>query len=114
MEDQEVKQAVLASTEVLRAAGIRTVSISYSGMGDEGKTEEPQLEGTAGEPVALNGSEDFDLVTIGGLLELFVPESYADNDGGWGTVTFDVESGKIRVEHNWYETVSHAAEPREI
>jgi hypothetical protein len=31
-----------------------------------------------------------------------------------GTVTFDAQSQKIVVHHNWYETVSNPDEPREI
>ena len=115
MEEQEIKQAVLKFTKALSGAGIRVVSVSYSGCGDEGRTEAPQLEGVGGEPIEernLGGSLDLD--ALGSLLASFVPEGYENDEGGWGTITFDVQSGMIRVEHNWYEPVSHTERPREI
>src|SRR5438105_284333 len=114
-EEQEAKQELLKFTEVLKNAGIRAVSVTYSGCGDQGRTEAPQLEGAAGNPIDVSdagGTLDFDV--LGDQLAKFVPEGYENDEGGWGTITFDVESGKIRVEHNWYETVSHAEDPREI
>lgn len=44
----------------------------------------------------------------------FAPEGYEDGEGGFGTITFDLETRLIRVEHNWYETVSHPDKFREI
>ena len=57
---------------------------------------------------------DLDTQKLGDLLERFAPEGYEDGEGGHGTITFDVQTGKIRVEHNWYEIVSNPADPREI
>ena len=115
MEEQEAKQAVITFTDALRDAHIHSVTVSYSGCGDEGRTEEPQFEGADGKPVERPSvPEGFDLHTLGGLLANFIPEGYGNDEGGWGTITFDVQSGKIRVEHNWYEMVSHANNPREI
>ena len=115
MEEQEAKQELLKFTEVLRGAGIRAVSVTYSGCGDEGHTEAPQFEGAEGKPIEeKEACGSFDLDALGDLLATFVPEGYQDNEGGWGTITFDVQSAKICVEHNWYETVSHAEDPREV
>jgi len=115
MEEQGAKQELLKLTEVLRVAGIRAVSVTYSGCGDEGHTEAPQFEGAEGKPTEeKDAGGSLDLDALGDLLATFVPEGYQDNEGGWGTITFDVQSGKVRVEHNWYETVSHAEDPREI
>ena len=115
MEEQEVKQAVIAFSDALRDAGIHTVTVSYNGYGDEGRAEAPQLEGADGKPVETPSvPQGFVLDTLGGLLANLAPEGYGNDEGGWGTITFDVQSGKIRVEHNWYETVSHAIDPREI
>jgi hypothetical protein len=115
MEEQETKQEVLKFTEALRNAGISSVCVSYSGCGDEGQTEAPQCEGPDGKALELRiPSKGFDLDALGDLLGTFVPDGYANDEGGWGTISFDVQGGKIRVEHNWYETVSHAVDPREI
>jgi len=36
--------------------------------------------------------------------KVFAPEGYEDGEGGHGTITFDLSTVKIRVEHNWYES----------
>jgi hypothetical protein len=112
---QEKKKAVLEFAADLRAAGVAKVSVSYSGDGDEGRAEPPQLQDAAGNPIEDSRlPSGLDLRTLADLLESFAPEGYEDGEGGQGTVTFDGETGKIRVEHNWYEVVSNPAEPREI
>ena len=113
--DRERKAEVLKFSDRLRAAAVAKVTVSYYGDGDEGRAEPPQFQDVAGNPMQESGLPgDLDLQTLGDLLEGFAPEGYEDNDGGFGTITFDLETLLIRVEHNWYETVSHAAEPREI
>ena len=113
--DQERKNAVLKFSGDLRAAAVAKVTVSYYGDGDEGRAEPPQLQDAAGNPVEDScPPNDLDLCTLGDLLESFAPEGYEDGEGGHGTVTFDMRTGKIRVEHNWYELVSNPAEPREI
>ena len=113
--DQERKAEVLKFSDGLRAARVATVSVSYYGDGDEGRAEPPQFQDTAGNPIEESRlPTDLNLQTLGDLLEGFAPEGYEDGDGGFGTITFDLETLLIRVEHNWYETVSHPDEPREI
>ena len=51
--------------------------------------------------------------TLGNLLEDFAADGYEDADGGFGTVTFHLETLTIRVECSWHETVSHPDGPRE-
>jgi hypothetical protein len=55
MRDQEAKQEVLKFTEALGNAGVRTGSVSYSGCGDEGRTEAPQFESAEGKPIGGGG-----------------------------------------------------------
>lgn len=113
--DQERKAEVLKFADGLRAAGVARVSISYYGDGDEGRAEPPQLQDAAENPVEESHQPaNLNIQTLGDLLEGFAPEGYEDGDGGFGTVTFDLHTLTIRVEHNWYETVSHADDPREI
>jgi hypothetical protein len=113
--DQVKKAEVLKFVDGLRAAGVSKVTISYYGDGDEGRAESPQFQDAAGNPFAkLHLAVDFDLQKLADLLESFAPEGYEDGDGGFGSITFDLKTQLIRVEHNWYETVSHADEPREI
>jgi hypothetical protein len=113
--DQERKAEVLKFSDALRAAGVAKVTVSYYGDGDEGRAEPPQFQDMAEKLVEDSRlSADLNLHTLGDLLEGFAPEGYEDGEGGFGTVSFDVQTLTIRVEHNWYETVSHPDEPREI
>ena len=113
--DQERKDEVLKFSDGLRAAGIATVMVSYYGDGDEGRAEPPQFQDAAKNPVEESRlPSDLDIHTLGDLLEGFAPEGYEDGEGGFGTITFDLGTLLIRVEHNWYETVSRPDDPREI
>jgi len=113
--EQERKMEVLTFTDTLRAAGVAKVMVSYYGDGDEGRAEPPQFQDTADNPLEESRlSGDLDIRKLGDLLEGFAPEGYEDGEGGFGTVTFNIETLTIRVEHNWYETVSHPDDPREI
>lgn len=113
--DQDRKAEVLKFSDGLRAAAVAKVSVSYYGDGDEGRAEPPQFLDVAGNLVEESRlPADLNLQTLGDLLESFAPEGYEDGDGGFGTITFDLETLIIRVEHNWYETISHPDEPREI
>lgn len=113
--DQERKTEVLKFADRLRSAGVATVTVAYYGDGDEGRAEPPQLQDATDSRLEESSlPTDLDIRQLGDLLEGFAPEGYEDGEGGFGTVTFDVQTRKIRVEHNWYETVSHPDEPREI
>ena len=114
-QDQERKTEVLKFTDQLRVAGVTKVTVSYSGDGDEGRTEPPQFQDAAHNPIDESSLQpNLDIRKLGDLLEGFAPEGYEDGEGGHGTITFDLQTGKIRVEHNWYEIVSNPADPREI
>jgi hypothetical protein len=113
--EQQRKLEVLKFTNSLTAAGISRLSISYSGSGDEGTAEAPQLEDVAGNPVEESTlPPKIELQKIADLLEGFVPEGYENGEGGHGTITFNVPAQKIFIEHNWYETISTPDEPREL
>jgi hypothetical protein len=114
-EEQKRKAEVLEFTSALRTAGVSKVSVSYCGEGDEGRAEPPQFQDSADNPIdEASLPADFDIRTLGELLEGFAPEGYEDGEGGHGSITFDLRTGKIRVEHSWYEIVSNPADPREI
>ena len=113
--DQERKAEVLKFSIGLRAAAVAKVTVSYHGDGDEGRAEPLQFEDAAGNPLEESRlGVGLDLQKLGDLLENFAPDGYEDGEGGFGTITFDLETLLIRVEHNWYETISHPAEPREV
>jgi hypothetical protein len=114
-EEQKRKAEVLTFTDALCTTGVSKVTVSYSGDGDEGRTESPQFQDSADNPIDQSSlPANLDIRKLGDLLEGFAPEGYEDGDGGHGTIIFDLQTGKIRVEHNWYEIVSNPADPREI
>lgn len=113
--DLEQKEEVLKFVDRLRFAGISRVTASYSGCGDEGHVDSIEFTDSMDNPIdEARLPRDLDTGQLGDLLEGFAPEGYGDNDGGYGTVTFIVETGVIRIEHSWYETISHADDPREV
>jgi len=113
--DREKKADVLKFSDGLRGAGVSKVTVSYYGDGDEGRAEPAQFQDAAGNSLEeARLGVGLDVQALGDLLESFAPEGYEDGDGGFGTITFDLKTLIIRVEHNWYETVSHPDEPREI
>jgi len=113
--DQERKSEVLKFSDGLRAARVAKVIVNYYGDGDDGRAEPPQFQDTAGHPIEESLlPTDLNLQTLGDLLEGFAPEGYEDGDGGFGTITFDLGTLLIRVEHNWRETTSNPDEPREF
>jgi hypothetical protein len=114
-EDQRRKVEVLKFRDLLKPAGIANVSVRYHGEGDEGIAEAPELQDATRNPVDESTlPSDLDCSKLGDILEGFASEGYEDGEGGHGTITFNVETQKILVEHNWYETISNPDEPREI
>ena len=113
--EQEKKADVLKFYDALRAAGVSRMTVSYYGDGDEGRAEPAQFQDADGSPIKESRlGVGLDFQKLSDLLESFAPEGYEDGDGGFGTITFDLQTLLIRVEHNWYGTVSHPDEPREI
>jgi hypothetical protein len=114
-EEQKRKGEVLKFADALCNAGVSKVSVSYSGDGDEGRAEPPEFQDFADNPIdEASLPADLDIARLGELLEGFAPEGYEDGEGGHGTITFNLQTGNILVEHNWYEVVSNPADPREI
>jgi len=115
MTDQERKMEVLKFVDRLRTAGVGRVTVSYSGCGDAGQVDSVEFADSAESLIdETKLPADLERDELADLLEGFAPENYEDNDGGYGTVTFIVETGVVRIEHAWYETVSHDDEPREV
>ena len=115
-QDQDRKMEVLKFTDQLRTAGVT------NGNGQllaEMATKDVQNRLSSKTQHAIQLTNRVCRLTLipqklGDLLEGFAPEGYEDGEGGHGTITFDLQTGKIRVEHNWYEIVSNPADPREI
>lgn len=121
-------RAKAAILPILRDHGIATILITYDGYGDEGNIYEiealsgPTDDGAAGDEsrrrVALPtvdcdrvsvdhlGNVTVDIKTLEDALEAFTElaleqlhEGYENNEGGFGTFTFDVATGQVTLHH---------------
>lgn len=91
----QVREALLAE-QILGADADLNIELRFSGSGDSGDWEshheEPHVQHL------------FDY-----LLNNHVTFDWYNNDGGGGTVTWDVEADVITIDGYWNETVSHDA-----
>ena len=71
-QDQDRKMEVLKFTDQLRAAGVTIVTVSYYGDGDEGRTEPPQFQDAAHNPIDDSSlPADLDAQKLGDLARRF-------------------------------------------
>lgn len=88
------------------------VDVCYSGSGDEGCVDEIEFLDNNENAVPCEIS-DADNHTIRIAAETILGEEFPGwgNDGGSsGTISLDVESGKITVDHNWILTHTDSKE----
>ncbi|MGH9455892.1 MAG: hypothetical protein ACRD2O_18210 [Terriglobia bacterium] len=101
-EREQAKTSLLALTGQLRGAGVRKVCASFNGYGDEGTIEGVEFLNADGDPVPRMRAEQFPK-----LEDSFcplLPDGYENNEGCSGTVSFDVEEGRVVVDANWNVT----------
>ena len=131
VQDAMLKVDKLTLMAALRAAGVTCVQVQYSGSGDEGGIHECNIEPESaprtfdGIAVELQWSDilagciaeisafahSYNEDSLNEIAEDAIDasgySSYGDNDGGGGTVRFNVEAsethpaGSIVVEHYW-------------
>lgn len=110
------KEAFLGA---LRAIDVSSIEADYNGWGDEGQVDTiTALKADNTEvnlkrhPCAMPGADH--IKTMEDLIEEFswqsvqhFHEGFHNNDGGSGTVTIDVATGRVKIEHddNVVETV---------
>lgn len=101
--------------EAMRAAGVKHVTIEYSGSGDEGFMGDVSYQGDGGtelpdtEPLLAEWSALHDRA-----LEAAGLDGYWNNDGGCGHISLNVETGELTISHGWYETVYNEDGPKEV
>lgn len=107
----------LALLATLKAAGVKTVHVHYSGSNDSGDVDR----------VVFDPAGSYDELSVeavneeGGTRTVHLREALSDyamqvvenrhagweiNDGAEGIVTFDVDKREIRIEHNTFYTTS--------
>jgi len=109
----KVKQRLL---KALRAHGFVKIYIDYDGEGDQGQIESISTEGANRQPVSLEARTRVVLSTCDApstfrsfaeVLDEFAwmilahyHDGFENNDGGFGTITIDVRSATITLDHN--------------
>ena len=97
--------------EELRALGIERVEARYSGYGDEGYIDEIDFfPSEPGKPMRRN-IDDFFWEEI---IDQSQHSGFYNNDGGYGTITWDIVTNKITMQHNDYYTETQSYDPEEI
>ena len=98
--DHRLKAQRNALLPKLRALGITTVDATYDGYGDSGNVNhiacQPQSDGVSNE--MHSALEDFIW-----MMAYHQSPGFENNDGGEGSVTWDVAADRITIEHaNFY------------
>lgn len=94
-----VKQALREQLLVLKGMGVKKVDVAYSGSGDEGYINDVVLTPPA---EGFNTSPLFDL-----LYDYLDPAHVGDwvnNEGGFGEISIDLETGKTKGTVSFNET----------
>ena len=96
----------------LLESGVANVEAAYSGYGDSGAIDGVQYRDKSGlrverEKIAAALTEQLENV-----LYEFLPAGFEINDGGQGTLTLDVQTGTVKLEHqeNYTESTSSTDE----
>jgi hypothetical protein len=86
---------------------VATVEASYSGYGDSGAIDGIQYRDEAGARVERTTLPTGVIEQMENLLYEFLPAGFEINDGGQGTLTLDVQTGRLTLAHQQNEVVSN-------
>ena len=89
-------------TEVFPALSkhrVANIEASYSGYGDSGAIDGLQYRDAAGQRVERTKLPQETVEALEACLYEFLPEGFEINDGGQGTLTLDVPSGRLAIQH---------------
>ncbi len=92
----------------LMASGVANVEAAYSGYGDSGAIDGVQFRDKAGLRVEREKIPAALTEKLENVLYEFLPAGFEINDGGQGTLTLDVQTGTVKLEHqeNYTESTS--------
>ena len=109
-----VKKFIVEHKAELDSAGVTGFEVYYSGEGDEGQVEDVLVLYSPEAMADPDRNDKYSLPSeIKKILNDLEPEdSYGDNEGGGGTVTFIVETGK--VVHSHYDRVIECSYDPEV
>jgi hypothetical protein len=91
----------------LMASGVANVEAAYSGYGDSGAIDGVQYRDKSGVRVEREKIPTALTEKLENVLYEFLPAGFEINDGGQGTLTLDVQTGRLTLRHEETETVSN-------
>jgi hypothetical protein len=97
-------------TEILPALvqhRVANVEAAYSGYGDSGAIDGTQFRDAAGQRVDRETIPATLVEELENVLYEFLPAGFEINDGGQGTLTLDVLTGKATIQHQENYTASN-------
>ena len=102
-------------TEILpafRALQVANIEAAYSGSGDSGAIDGVQFRDSKGMRVERSSIPGPLKESLEDTLYEFLPAGFEINDGGQGTLTVDVEKGRLTLDHqeNYTSTLDSTVE----
>jgi len=96
----------------LRALKVASIEAAYSGAGDSGAIDGVQFRDSKGIRVERSSIPGTLKESLEDTLYEFLPAGFEINDGGQGTLTVDVEKGRLTLEHqeNYTSTLDSVVE----
>jgi hypothetical protein len=78
---------------------VASIEAAYSGYGDSGAIDGIQYRDAAGQRVDRTTLPPEVVEQLENCVYEFLPSGFEINDGGQGTLTLDVQTGKITIQH---------------
>ena len=91
----------------LMASGVANVVAAYSGYGDSGAIDGVQYRDKSGVRVERDTIPSAMKEQLENVLYEVLPAGFEINDGGQGTLTLDVQTGRLTLQHQENEVVSN-------
>lgn len=91
----------------LKQHGIANVKAAYSGYGDSGAINDIKFRDGARKRIDRRSVPSTLIEQLESAVYEFLPEGFELDDGGQGTLTIEVETGKILLAHSDNETILH-------
>jgi hypothetical protein len=108
--EQQIEQArrtlAVEVLPALLACGVANIEIAYSGYGDSGAIDGVQFRDAAGLRVVRDNLPQGVREKLETCAYAFLPVGFETNDGGQGSLTIDLPTRKITIQHEQNEVVA--------
>ena len=78
---------------------VANIEVAYSGYGDSGAIDGLQFRDAAGQRVYRESLPQNVIEELENCVYSFLPSGFEINDGGQGTLTLDVATGRVSIQH---------------